>query len=69
MYSMYIIPMERRIAETVNNDRLDTMAIRRHITMMLEDHILETEHPGDSRAYRIKGTKIVMVKEKKDKWK
>lgn len=26
MYSMYIIPMERRIAETVNNDRLDTMA-------------------------------------------
>lgn len=29
------------------------------------DHILETEHPGDSRAYRIKDTKIVMVKEKK----
>lgn len=39
--------------------------VRRHITMLLEDHILETEHPGDSRAYRIKNTKIVMVKEKK----
>lgn len=26
MYSMYIVPMERRIAETVSNDRLDTMA-------------------------------------------
>lgn len=31
----------------------------------LEEYILETEHPGDSRAYRIKDTKIVMVKEKK----
>lgn len=39
--------------------------VRRHIAMLLEDRILETEHPGDSRAYRIKDTKIVMVKEKK----
>ena len=43
----------------------ETRTVRRHIAMLLEDRILETEHPGDSRAYRIKDTKIVMVKEKK----
>ena len=44
---------------------LSKATVRRHIAMLLEDRILETEHPGDSRAYRIKDTKIVMVKEKK----
>lgn len=53
------------IYEIATDTGLSKATIRRHITMMLEDHILETEHPGDSRAYRIKGTKIVMVKEKK----
>ena len=45
---------------------LSKATVRRHIAMLLEDRILETEHPGDSRAYRIKDTKIVMVKEKKN---
>lgn len=40
-------------------------ALIKLFAMLLEDRILETEHPGDSRAYRIKDTKIVMVKEKK----
>ena len=45
--------------------QINNATVRRHIAMLLEDRILETEHPGDSRAYRIKDTKIVMVKEKK----
>ncbi len=53
------------IYEIATDTGLSKATIRRHITMLLEDHILETEHPGDSRAYRIKDTKIVMVKEKK----
>ena len=53
------------IYEIAADTGLSKATIRRHITMLLEDHILETEHLGDSRAYRIKDTKIVMVKEKK----
>ena len=46
------------IYEIAADTGLSKATIRRHITMLLEDHILETEHPGDSRAYRIKDTKI-----------
>lgn len=35
---------------------LSKATVRRHIAMLLEDRILETEHPRDSRAYRIKDT-------------
>ena len=53
------------IYEIAADTGLSKATVRRHIAMLLEDRILETEYPGDSRAYRIKDTKIVMVKEKK----
>lgn len=52
------------LREKAEEARLATNRSKK-FTSKLEDHILETEHPGDSRAYRIKNTKIVMVKEKK----
>lgn len=49
-------PTCKEIAEASN---LSTVTVRRHLDRMLEDGVLETEHPGESRAYRIKNTKIV----------
>ena len=57
--------IKRHCYEIAADTGLSKATVRRHIAMLLEDRILETEHPGDSRAYRIKDTKIVMVKEKK----
>lgn len=58
------------IYEIAKETGLSKQTVHRHMKMMIEDHILETDSDmTDSRAYRIKGTKIVMVKEKKDAWK
>ncbi len=54
------------IYEIAKETGLSKQTVHRHMKMMIEDHILETDSDmTDSRAYRIKDTKIVMVKEKK----
>ncbi|MBQ8038269.1 MAG: winged helix-turn-helix transcriptional regulator [Lachnospiraceae bacterium] len=45
--------------EIANSTNLSTATVKRHIERMIEDGQIETEHPGEPRAYRIKNTKIV----------
>lgn len=54
-----------KIKEIAKETGLTNSTVHRHLVMLIEDHILETDSEiGDSRAYRIKGTKVVKVKEK-----
>lgn len=53
------------VKEIANATELSTNTVRRHMLMLIEDHVLETDcAENDSRAYRIKGTKVVKIKEK-----
>ena len=54
------------IYEIAKETGLSKQTVHRHMTMRIEDHILETDSDMvDSRAYRIKGTRVVKIKEKK----
>lgn len=49
-------PSFEEIAEAIG---ISGATVRRHVQKMLEDRILETDKPGEPRAYRIAGTKVV----------
>lgn len=52
------------ITEIASGVGVSRTTVRRHMDVLLEDGVLETESEDkDSRAYRIKGTKVVLRKQ------
>lgn len=59
----YYPPSAKEIADGIG---VTKSTVRRHISTMIEDGLLESDcEQRECRAYRIKGTKVVRMKEKR----
>lgn len=54
-------PSYSEIAEKLN---ISQRTVQNHVTQLIEDGLLATDHPGNVRAVRITGYKFVKAKER-----